>query len=229
MWRRVASQSPTEVQAGEDSQPYLTAWEALGKMIALGRSLSGHERNCCFLNLKSESFANVSAASGFDFPADGRGLALTDWDGDGRLDMWLTNRTAPRLQFLKNDYENDHHSVSIRLIGKNCNRDAIGARVIVVDAQDSSQKLFKTLRAGEGYLSQSTKWLHFGLGTDAESVHLKVNWPDGTENVFRDLPVDTRYTIEQHGDAKPQPKRAQVRIVPTDYALPIEKAEKRAK
>ena len=40
-----------------------------------GRSFSGHERNCCFLNVAGERFANVSAVSGLDYPDDGRSIA----------------------------------------------------------------------------------------------------------------------------------------------------------
>ena len=37
------------------------------------------------------------------------GVALTDWDFDGRVDIWVTNRTAPRVRLLHNETRNDHH------------------------------------------------------------------------------------------------------------------------
>ena len=86
MWRRVASQSPTSLSDSAEASEYLNAWTALGKLLASGRSLSGRERNCCFLNLGGSTFADVSAVSGFDFPDDARGLAVVDWDADGDLD-----------------------------------------------------------------------------------------------------------------------------------------------
>ena len=78
-------------------------------MIVRGRSFSGFERHCAFLNVGSNPdgklapFANVSAATGFDFIDDGRALARVDWDRDGDLDFWTTNRQAPRLRLLKNN------------------------------------------------------------------------------------------------------------------------------
>ena len=69
-----------------------------------GRSFSGHERNCAYLNCGSSPeaqgrFANVSAASGIDFPDDGRALVTTEWDQDGDLYIWIANRNAPRIRF----------------------------------------------------------------------------------------------------------------------------------
>ena len=119
-----------------------------------GGSLSGRERHCVFLNMGATSggapqFANQSAGSGLDLSDDGRAIALSDWDGDGDVDMWISNRNAPRLRFMRNDSPAENHFVSLQLIanGTTTNRDAIGARVEVVTSEGRS---IKTLRAGEG-------------------------------------------------------------------------------
>ena len=82
-----------------------------------GRSFSGRERNCCFLNTGGKRFATVSAISGFDFIDDGRGIAVTDWDSDGDLDMWISNRNAPRLRLMRNDLVTPNHFLRMRLVG----------------------------------------------------------------------------------------------------------------
>jgi tetratricopeptide (TPR) repeat protein len=197
----------------------------LTRMIKQGRSFSGHERNCCFLNLGKERFATVSAISGLDFDDDGRALALVDWDHDGDLDLWVLNRTAPRLRFLRNETPTRNHFLSLRLEGDGVsgNRDAIGARVEVVSSEqlevrseqwtvnsgqstDSSSPNHqssiinqKSLRAGEGFLAQSSKWLHFGLGDETDIAEIRVRWPDGTRETFdfAGLDVDRRYRLVQ--------------------------------
>ena len=87
------------------------------ELVRRGKSFSGYERHCCFLNTGQHRFANVSSASGFDFPDDGRSVSLVDWDLDGDLDVWLVNRTGPQARFLRNEASNEHHFLAVRLQG----------------------------------------------------------------------------------------------------------------
>ncbi|WP_339136819.1 MAG: tetratricopeptide repeat protein [Candidatus Electrothrix sp. GW3-4] len=180
----------------------------LSRMMKQGRSFSGLERNCAFLNTGSSPaannrFATISALSGIDFPDDGRALVTTDWDQDGDLDVWISARNAPRVRFLRNESRSDNNSVSIRLVGngKETSRDAIGARVelIITDYtdQEEKEKSIQTLRAGEGFLSQDSKWLHFGVGSSMEIAKVRVQWPGGGEEVFTGIEAGNRYTLIQ--------------------------------
>ena len=155
----------------------------LFRFIAQGRSFSGREHNCCFLNTGGPRFADVSAAVGWDFTDDGRAVAVVDWDLDGDLDFWLVNRSGPQLRFLRNGTPSDNHFVAFRLEGRSCNRDAVGARLELTVSGQSNPHI-KTLRAGEGFLAQSSKWVHFGLGSRAELDQLTVHWPGGTAESF---------------------------------------------
>jgi len=177
-------------------------------MMQQGRSFSGRERNCFFLNTgrgagDTQRFANVSAISGIDWPDDGRGLALLDWDHDGDLDVWISNRNAPRLRLMRNDTPSQHPFLSLRLQGNgsSSNRDAIGARVEVVLADGDGHPRIKTLKAGEGFISQSTKWLTFGLGDARQIEKVVVRWPDRDGNTaretFSDLAANARYLLVQ--------------------------------
>lgn len=178
-------------------------------MMRQGIPLSGNERNVCFLNLgrtdaaKSAAgvsrFATASGISGMDFADDARGLAIVDWDFDGDLDLWLINRTGPQVRFLRNDLApGRHHFLAIKLEGVQCNRDAIGARVEVL--LPDGEKLIETLRAGEGFLSQSSKWLHFGLGEARAVQRVTVRWPGSSTEQFTNVAVDRFYQLRQ-GDA----------------------------
>ena len=188
-----ANQSEIKQLLQADSE-YQTNLSRLNKMMKMGGSLSGHERNCAFLNLGGESFATVSSVAGIDFADDGRGVATTDWDGDGDLDFWTTNRTGPRLRLMRNDLDNGSSHLSLRLVGTKCNRDAIGARVILKLA-DSETPIIKTVRAGEGYLSQSSKTLHFGLGM-ATVESATVQWPGCESQVFA-IPPGPSFMLKQ--------------------------------
>ena len=193
-------------------------------LLNSGRSWSGHERHCCFLNVGGKRFANVSSVLGFDLADDGRALAVTDWDHDGDLDLWVTNRTGPRIRFLRNHQSTGHHFVAVRLTGTGCNRDAIGARVEVILADPSSPPLVRGLRAGEGFLGQSSKWLHFGLGDATSIERMAVRWPDGRVEPFSDLEVDRKYHVVQGtGEVKtwtPPPAPTIAHNPPNDVARP---------
>ena len=183
-------------------------------MIVEGRSFSSHERNCVFLNTGAADaakgrFANISSVSGLDYPDDARAVALVDWDHDGDQDMWISNRNAPRLRLMRNDAPKTNHFLALRLEGngKTTSRDAIGARVEVVLKHPQATtkdhpKSIKSLRAGEGFLAQSSKWLHFGLGSAEAIDHVTVHWPGGEVEQFAGCNIDRRYRLKQ-GTGKP--------------------------
>ncbi len=203
----------------------------MNKKMRQGASLSGHERNCTFLNTRGKGFATVSSVSGFDFDDDARGLATVDWDGDGDLDVWVSNRTSPRLRFLQNGLPDRTASLGLLLKGKTCNRDAIGARAeLFVTGGDKPR--IATVRAGEGYLSQSSKWLHFGLADGSPVDHrpgdrglaataplpidierIEIHWPDGTRQTVRGVEAGKRYRIVQGTEVELVESRSQTSIV----------------
>jgi len=197
---------------------YDKAWAALNLMIREGRGFSGHERNCAFLNLagKDPRFANVSSATGLDFDDDGRGQASIDWDLDGDLDIWVTNRTGPAVRFLRNDTPHGHPGVAFLLQGTTANRDAIGARVELRLGPEGTTRRIKTRRAGHGHLSQSSAWLHFGLGQDGPAKSVAVRWPGGATEVFSLPASHTRYRLVQNSGraepADPPPASASQRL-----------------
>jgi tetratricopeptide (TPR) repeat protein len=186
---------------------YQQGWKALNRLLHEGRSFSGRERNCVFLNTGESHkgqrrFANISAVSGLDFPEDGRAVAACDWDFDGKLDLWITNRTAPRVRFLRNQNKTGYHFLAIRLQGDGVrtSRDAIGTRVEVwtTDTGPATEKPhIKTLYAGDAFLSQTSSWLHFGLGEATEIREVLIRWPGGETQRLSGLDVDRRYVIDQ--------------------------------
>ncbi len=179
-------------------EPYLESLRALHERLDEGLSFSGNERNCVFLNPGEAggAFANASAVSGLDFPDDGRGVAFLDLEGDGDLDVAISNRTAPRLRLMRNELPASDRFVALYLEGDGAgtNRDAVGARV---EVPTSSGILRRSVRAGEGFLSQSSRWLHFGLGDGEVSGPVRVHWPGGRSETFAGVEAGGRYRIVQ--------------------------------
>lgn len=190
------SQSPLE-ETDEPGDDYLDAFRQLSQKIREGLSFSGGERNCAFLNTGAGQFADLSFAFGLDADDDGRGVAVADIDLDGDVDLCLTNRTAPRLRILRNDLVAAPRSVGLYLIGdpaKGCPRDAAGARVTVDVA---GRRHHRTVALGSGFCSQSSKWLHVGLGAAGGAPGVVVRWPGGGREPFEGVAGAGRFLLRQ--------------------------------
>jgi len=192
------SRSPSLAQG--DSAPYETGWSAVSRLVREGWSWSGHERNVAFLNVSGEDgpprFADVSAVSGLDGLEDGRALARVDWDHDGDLDLVESARTSPRLRVLRNDLAAGNGWLAVKLVGRAPNTGALGARVELALEGGPRARLCATRRAGEGFLAQSSAWLHFGLGA-GRPRELTVTWPDGSVQSFAVARADRHLIVTQ--------------------------------
>lgn len=198
------SRSPATAE--DEASAYHVGWTAVSRLTRQGWSWSGHERNVAFLNLTDGGvprFADVSAIAGLDHYDDGRALARIDWDHDGDLDLVQTARTSPRVRVLRNDLPPGAGWLSVRLVGAAPNTGAIGARVELDLEGGARAQVAATRRAGEGFLAQSSAWLHFGLGP-AEIRELRVRWPDGATESFG-APRAKRFLVLEQGSGKARP------------------------
>ncbi len=227
------AQSPESNTDTADSA-YAKSWDALGALIAQGKSFSGRERNCAFLNLgeKVPSFACASGAVNLDQMDDSRAIIPADWDGDGDLDLWYSNRTAPRLRFLRNDMVSGRHWLALQLEGRTCNRDAIGARAeLTLVAKDGTKRtLWRRVKAGDGFLSQTPKTLHFGFREDETIGNLLVRWPAPglDEVILPDVHPDQLYKITQGAGPELMNRTKALPLAAGAAVLPEEKEAVRA-
>ena len=198
-WRRVAPQIPEDGLKPTATPSYTRNFREINRKISQGKSFSGYERNSLFLNLEGKGFTDVAGLVGANFDDDARAVATVDWDRDGDLDIWVTNRTAPQIRLLKNNQPSTNSYLAIRLRGNNktTNGDAIGARLTLAGSSRSQPKQIRTVRAGDGFLTQSTAWTHFGLGRATEDLKLTVAWPGGSTETFSGLKPNTHYVITQ--------------------------------
>ncbi len=126
-------------------------------------------------------------------PLVGRGSAFADLDGDGDLDVVLT-QTGRRAIVLRNDQQTGHHWLRVKLVDEATQRDAIGAHVSL-QAGGATQRQF--VNPTRSYASQSEITLTFGLGTTDRVDALTVTWPDGHEQSVAVDRVDRVITVER--------------------------------
>lgn len=201
-------------------------------MLEEGKSYSGYERNSAFLNLggKTPRFADISGACGLDLMDDGRSIAVCDWDFDGRQDFWISNRTAPRLRFQHNRSRTPHSFVAFKLQSPKGNRHAVGARVELTLKSDPARKLIRTVRAGEGFLAQSSSWLHLGIPEGGEIESVSVRWSGGRSEKISGVQVGKFHLITQGaGSAKVWNPSQKIDLIKLPYPDPREKISEAAR
>lgn len=121
------------------------------------------------------------AGSGVSARHTSRGLALGDYDNDGDVDVFVNNMNE-RPSLLRNDSPPRGGFLSLRLVGTNSNRSAIGARVSVVAG---TRRMVQEVRSGSSFMSSHDLRLHFGLGKNAEVRSIEIDWPtSGSKQVL---------------------------------------------
>jgi hypothetical protein len=144
-----------------------------------------------------KKFENVSATAGSAFQKQwsARGLAIGDFDNDGGLDILINNNGAAPL-LLHNDVGRRNNWVGIRLIGRRCNIDAVGAWV---RWGFNGEKRSRLKTAGGSFLSSHDPRMVLGIGQAKSLDFLEVQWPkpSGTTERFTAVPINRYVTIEE--------------------------------
>ncbi len=141
--------------------------------------------------------AGATSTLVFSYPAKPnnsyRGGCTGDFDNDGKIDL-LALPIAGSPVLLKNETASGNAWVGFSLRGTKCNRDAIGA-TLVIEACGVQQS--ETLRNGGSYLSRNDPRLHFGLGACTKVDRVSIQWPDGSKQELRDVHPNRYVAVQE--------------------------------
>ncbi len=150
--------------------------------------------NKFFLNRGDLTFEDAGEASGFDKPSYSNGAAYADLDNDGDLDLVVNNLNQQAFVFRNNSRAlSGNHYLKARLKGPEKNTFAIGAKVFVYKGPE---KLNFQLIPTRGFQSSVEYTLTFGLGEATQVDSLLVIWPDRSQSLLLNPPIDTTLLID---------------------------------
>jgi hypothetical protein len=128
-----------------------------------------------YRNLGNGHFKDVSSelGPGISERFSSRGAAFGDYNNNGCMDALVLNLNDPP-SLLRNEGGNQQNWIKIKLIGTQCNRTAIGARVRVITGKHIQMD---EVASGGSVMSQNDLRLHFGVGETAVIDSIEVKWP----------------------------------------------------
>ncbi|MFT5286284.1 MAG: hypothetical protein ACI8TQ_002452 [Planctomycetota bacterium] len=153
-------------------------------------------------NDRGQRFQDVTTAAGMGHVQKGHGIAFADMDGDGDQDVyanlggWYSGDAFQNALFVNPG--NDNHWITLRLVGKQSNRSAIGARIRVRVRDEGGERDIHLLCGTGGSFGSSSLQQEIGLGSASSILELELRWPGSeTKQLLKGLPLDRVVEIQE--------------------------------
>ena len=133
-------------------------------------------------------------------------FAIGDLNHDGFLDVYggyaqvyTTPSNIDDVVWL-NDAASGNHFIAVSLIGVECNRNGVGARI---EAYGPWGIQAREVRAGESYGIMNSMTQHFGLGAYEMVDSLVIRWPNGHIDTVQNLAANQFITVIENRCTSP--------------------------
>jgi RNA polymerase sigma factor (sigma-70 family) len=164
------------------------------------------QRPVLLRNVGNGRFEDITSQAGIYFQAEhnARGVAVVDFNNDGRVDLIISHVNEPVVILRNQTVEKDHHWIGFELVGKN-RRDVVGAKITL---QTEAREQTSFAKSGGSYASSSDHRHLFGLGKTEKIKHITVAWPGGQKQHWDGLAVDRYWRlIEGEGAEESRPRK----------------------
>ena len=121
-----------------------------------------------------------------------RSAVVADFDRDGRLEIVTNNFNGPPYYFANRLPRGNY--VEFRLTGTSSNRDAIGA---VLRLWVGKTVMVREVSPAGGYLAQSSRVVHFGLGDQGKVDRVVIRWPRGIVQTLDNPAINTLHEVRE--------------------------------
>ena len=175
---------------GGMSNPYPYAPNVM--LVNLGTTMAERQAQLALDPPADGAIVASETLMGAPYVASSRAAATLDFDSDGDLDLAVVT-WQHRMHLYRNDLPAGRHWLDVKLVGK-APRDPFGA---VVAVRAGGRTYWRALEGGQGYLSQSAKVVHFGLGAATKVTDATVHWPNGAKTQVVAPPLDKLLTVTQ--------------------------------
>jgi hypothetical protein len=122
----------------------------------------------------------------------GYSTAIGDYNDDGFVDL-VSHHIGPTPEF-RTSTPNENNWLKVRLEGTESNRDAIGSKI---EIWRGGNYWYRETYCGEGYLSQNSRWEHFGLGSATEVDSVTIHWPNGLVETWQETEANQNLLLTE--------------------------------
>ena len=151
------------------------------------------KNNYFFRNNGDLTFTKMNGVWAEDILTCSNGAAYADLDNDGDLDIVVNNSEGISFIYKNNNREIfKTNFIQFNLNGPGLNPMGIGARIILKQP-DQIQVLEQYLT--RGFCSSISQVMHFGLGTDTIIPEIKIIWPDGKDQIIKNVRANQRIDL----------------------------------
>jgi len=124
----------------------------------------------------------------------GFATATGDFNGDGFVDL-VSHKVGLNPE-IRTALPNTNHWLRVLLHGVESNADAVGAKI---EMWAGSSYWYRETYCGEAYLSQNSRWEHFGAANHTQIDSIRVEWPLGWVDTWYDVPTNTSIELTEFG------------------------------